>query len=123
MLKFSLIAFISIAYWLNSGCENMAVPKSSDEQKPQVVATTTHLADLARQIAGEHIDVIPLMKAGVDPHSYRATAKDIAHLQSTDLIIFHGLSLEGKMARVLEDTQSGQKAPYSPVLICQKIFC
>ena len=66
------------------------------------------------QIAGEHIDVIPLMKAGVDPHSYRATAKDIAHLQSADLIIFHGLSLEGKMARVLEDTQSGQKAPYSP---------
>lgn len=116
MLKCLLIGFISIAVWLNSGCENMAVPKSSDEQKPKVVATTTHLADLVRQIAGKHVEVIPLMKAGVDPHSYRATAKDIAHLQSADLIIFHGLSLEGKMARVLEDTQSGQKAPYSPCI-------
>ena len=79
-----------------------------------VVATTTHMADLVRQIGGEHLTVIPLMKAGVDPHSYRATAKDITCLQSADLIVFHGLDLEGKMARVLKDTKLNSGNPFSP---------
>ena len=72
------------------------------------------MADLVRQIGGDHLTIIPLMKAGVDPHSYRATAKDITCLQSADLIVFHGLDLEGKMARILKETKRHSGNPFSP---------
>ena len=93
------VAFLLVASLVTS-CERLAPVSPKEDAKPVVVATTTHMADLVRQIGGDHFTVIPLMKAGVDPHSYRATAKDITCLQSADLIVFHGLDLEGKMARI-----------------------
>ena len=85
-----------------------------------VVATTTHMADLVRQIGGDHFTVVPLMKAGVDPHSYRATAKDITCLQSADLIVFHGLDLEGKMARIRLKRNGIVEILFRPVKTCPR---
>lgn len=108
------IVAILLAGWFLTGCEKFGTTQKKEHQKPIVVATTTHIADLASQIGGECITVIPLMKAGVDPHSYRATANDITHLQTADLILFHGLSLEGKMARVFQETKLNRRYPFSP---------
>lgn len=52
------IAFISLA-----GCYNFDPDQASD--KLQVVATTTMLTDLLKEIGGEHVEVNGLMPAGV----------------------------------------------------------
>jgi manganese/zinc/iron transport system substrate-binding protein len=114
MLKLIHAVAFMLAASLVTGCERLAPVSPKEDAKPVVVATTTHMADLVRQIGGNHFTVIPLMKAGVDPHSYRATAKDITCLQSADLIVFHGLDLEGKMARILKETKRNSGNPFSP---------
>ena len=111
MLK--IFSLINIVFAMMS-CSDSGNPKQTAPGLPLIVATTTHLADLARQIGGNAIQVEALMRPGVDPHSYRATAHDITLIHQADLVLFHGLSLEGKLSRVLEDDQATQRIHFSP---------
>lgn len=70
--------------------------------KLKVIATTTMLADLSRQIGGEKVSVIGIMNAGIDPHSYLPTAQNIARIKEADLVVYNGLHLEAKMSDVFE---------------------
>lgn len=73
----------------------------------RVVATTSMVADLVREIAGPGVTVDSLMGAGVDPHLYKPTAGDVLRLQRADVIFYHGLLLEGRMTEVLEKLAAG----------------
>ncbi len=63
----------------------------------QVVATTGMIADAARQVGGDLVEVNGLMGPGVDPHSYRQTRSDIVSMTRADLVLWHGLYLEAQM--------------------------
>lgn len=67
-----------------------------------VLATTGMIADAARNVGGELVEVTALMGPGVDPHLYQPTARDQGKLKSADLILYNGLHLEGKMVEVFE---------------------
>lgn len=67
----------------------------------KVVCTTGMIADVARNVGGEHVSVTGLMGPGVDPHLYKATEGDIRRLTEADVILFNGLHLEAKMGEVL----------------------
>jgi manganese/zinc/iron transport system substrate-binding protein len=75
------------------------------EKKLSIVATTSMLADAARNIVGDSIIVYGLMGAGIDPHLYRAKESDVHKLAAADLVIYNGLHLEGKMGQVLQGMQ------------------
>ena len=79
----------------------------------RVIATTTVVADLVKQVGGDLVVVESLMADGVDPHSYRATPRDIDRLVRADLIVANGLHLEGKLAELLE--RIGRKRPFVAV--------
>jgi len=66
-----------------------------------VTATTTMVADLVRQVGGDHVEVSQLMGAGVDPHSYKPTRADVRAMQQAKAIFYNGLHLEGRMTDVL----------------------
>lgn len=66
------------------------------------VATTSLVADLVRNVGGEHVQVTALMGAGVDPHLYKASEGDVRKLAHADVIFYNGLHLEAGLARVLE---------------------
>jgi len=68
-----------------------------------VVATTSMIADAARQVAGDRAEVTALMGPGVDPHSYRQTRSDIAALARADLVLWHGLYLEAQLEEFFLD--------------------
>lgn len=72
------------------------------DRRLHVVATTTVVADLVRQIGGDRLTVDSLMAAGIDPHSYKATPRDADRLARADLVVASGLHLEGKLADLLE---------------------
>lgn len=74
--------------------------------KPNIVATTTMITDLAKQIGKDSINVQGLMGSGVDPHLYKASEGDVSKLFNADLILYNGLHLEGKMGEVFEKMQS-----------------
>ncbi|MEO9782262.1 MAG: zinc ABC transporter substrate-binding protein [Sedimentitalea sp.] len=67
------------------------------EPPTKVVATTGMIADAARQVGGDLVEVQALMGPGVDPHSYRQTRTDIVAMTRADLVLWHGLYLEAQM--------------------------
>jgi len=80
--------------WIMSASANEAI---------EVVATTGMIADAARQIGGERVQVKGLMGPGVDPHAYRQTRTDIRAMVTADLVLWHGLYLEAQMEDFLID--------------------
>lgn len=81
---------------------------SCSQQRPQnatgklrITATTGMIADAAKTIGGPHVEVTGLMGPGVDPHLYKATQGDLRRLGDSDLILYNGLHLEGRMADTL----------------------
>ena len=66
-----------------------------------VVATTGMIADVVRNVAGEHAAVTQLMGQGVDPHLYKATRSDVTAMLRADLVFYNGLLLEGKLTDAL----------------------
>jgi manganese/zinc/iron transport system substrate-binding protein len=94
------IVFLSLAMSLAACSATSAF--TSGEEKIKVTATIGMIADVARNIGGEQVEVIGLMKAGVDPHLYKATQGDLKKLEDADIVFYNGLHLEGKMAEILE---------------------
>ena len=74
----------------------------SDGDRPLCVATTGIVADLVAQVAGDACRVHALMGPGVDPHLYRPSPGDVAHLSAAAVVFYNGLHLEGKMAQLLQ---------------------
>jgi len=68
----------------------------------RVVCTTGMLADLARNLGGERLQVTALMGEGVDPHLYKVSPGDVAKLDAADLVLFNGLHLEGKLGELFK---------------------
>ena len=93
---------LALGLLLCIGCNNPSTPEGGTHQFKgeyplKVVATTGMVADLARNIGGEHVEVVQLMGPGVDPHLYKTSRDDTQELLSADIIFYSGLMLEGKM--------------------------
>ena len=75
-----------------------AMPLAAAASPPlTIVTTTSQIADIARNVAGERASVTALMGEGVDPHLYRQTRSDVARLRNADLVLFNGLYLEASL--------------------------
>ncbi|NIF60660.1 metal ABC transporter substrate-binding protein [Enterobacter sp. Ap-916] len=72
-----------------------------------VVASFTVLADMAKQVGGDHVKVTSLVGPDGDPHSFEPSPKDSVALRNADVVIVSGLGMEGWMDRLV--TASGYK--------------
>jgi manganese/zinc/iron transport system substrate-binding protein len=70
----------------------------ASDAKVRVVATTTMVTDMVRQVGGDRVSVEGLMGPGVDPHLYKPAASDVRKLRGAQAIFYSGLMLEGRMA-------------------------
>jgi ABC-type Zn uptake system ZnuABC Zn-binding protein ZnuA len=80
----------------------------AEGERLQVVATTSLLADVARQVGGDAIALTTLIPPGVDPHAFEPTPQDAVALAEADLIFINGFGLEEFMADLIE--QAGGEA-------------
>jgi len=80
---------------------------AKSNEKPVVVASTTQIADFARQVGGDQIIVKSILAPGADPHTYNVTPNDVQIVLGADLCIENGLHLEGKswMKTLAKDAQ------------------
>jgi manganese transport system substrate-binding protein len=67
---------------------------AADGDAPVVLTTFTVLADIARNVAGEHLRVESITKVGAEIHGYEPTPRDVAKATEADLILDNGLNLE-----------------------------
>ena len=75
-------------------------------QKKSVVASASMLADMAENIAGDLVDVKYIVPRGQDPHLYKPTPSDVIMVQKSDLILLNGLTFEGWVAKLIENSGS-----------------
>jgi manganese transport system substrate-binding protein len=68
--------------------------EAPSDGKPVVLTTFTVLADIARNVAGDHLHVASITKVGAEIHGYEPTPGDIAKAADADLILDNGLNLE-----------------------------
>ena len=82
------------------------------DKKIKITTTVTMVADLARNVGGERVEVEALMGPGVDPHLYKAAASDVTKLQQADVIFYSGLLLEGKMQDIFSKLARSKRFVY-----------
>ncbi len=66
------------------------------------VVTIGMIGDVVANVGGDCVAVTQIMGAGVDPHLYQASARDVRTFQEADVIFFSGYSLEGQLGDVLD---------------------
>lgn len=75
-----------------AGCGTAAA--SPAPHRLRVVATTTQVADLVRDVAGERASVVQLLRPGIDPHDYEPSPADVQDVADADVVVENGAGLE-----------------------------
>jgi zinc/manganese transport system substrate-binding protein len=104
----------SLRYVITCGLVSLtmagAVPvRAQTPAKLPVVATFSILADFARNVGGDRIEVAALVSPDGDTHVYQPKPADAEKLSAARLILVNGLGLEGWIDRLIK--ASGAKAP------------
>jgi ABC-type Zn uptake system ZnuABC Zn-binding protein ZnuA len=97
---------------LAAGCSANEPAGSADGTEGRtvrVVATTTQVADFARNIGGDRVQVTSLFKPNVDAHDYEPSPADIDTIARADLVIENGAGLESWLHDTI--TNSGFDGP------------
>jgi ABC-type Zn uptake system ZnuABC Zn-binding protein ZnuA len=74
-----------------------------------VVATTTQLQDLARNVGGSRVSVTGILEPNVDPHEYEPRPSDAVALNHASLIVESGVGLDAWMGKLIDE--AGGDAP------------
>ena len=104
MSLFKAVSFVGLLMlFLLSSCRKAGeVFISEPTSNPiPITVTTGMIADVVREIGGDHVKVTGLIGEGSDPHLYKPTRSDLVALSEADLVFFNGLKLEGKMESTL----------------------
>jgi ABC-type Zn uptake system ZnuABC Zn-binding protein ZnuA len=65
-------------------------------------ATTLPLfADLVRRVGGDRVEVVALLPAAADPHTYEPVPRDVQRLAQVDIVFVNGMNLEVAALRVI----------------------
>ncbi len=76
------------------------------EEKLRVASLSSVLTDLAMQVGGEQVEIIPILPAGVDPHLYEPTPGDIRKMTEADMILANGLGFETYLDKLRQSVGS-----------------
>jgi len=71
-----------------------------------VVATTSLIGDVARQIGADRVFVNVLLPIGADPHAFEPRPQDVAALTDADLVLVNGLGLEATLQPLLGNART-----------------
>jgi ABC-type Zn uptake system ZnuABC Zn-binding protein ZnuA len=69
---------------------------------PDVLTTTTILADVTRNVVGDRFDVGSLLPVGADPHSYQPTPQDTAKISRSKVLVINGAEYEHFLGGLIE---------------------
>ncbi len=86
----------ALAALLMAACDSPSPEARQDpeDDRPVVLTTFTVLADMARQVAGDRLQVESITKLGAEIHGYEPTPSDVERASRADLILENGLNLE-----------------------------
>ncbi len=87
---------------------SLTLASCSGTAAPDILTTTSILADVARNVAGDRLVVESLLPLGVDPHSYQPVPQDAARISESGLLVINGAEYEHFLESLLENA-GGEK--------------
>lgn len=74
-------------------CNTKSAP-ATNNGRLNVIATTTIIGDMVKNVGGDAINVTALLPIGADPHSFSPTPHDVTEVAKADVIFVNGFGLE-----------------------------
>jgi manganese/iron transport system substrate-binding protein len=78
----------------------------SNTNKPKVVATSTVVCNVAKQIAQGTVDLKCLIDPGSDPHEYQPKPGDSIAIEQANLILYAGYNFEPALIKLIQATSN-----------------
>ncbi len=97
MRRIAAIVIVGLMAVSTAACDS----GSSSGDVVRIVATTTILGDVVRNVTGDAAEVEVLMPVGVNPHDFQPSSQQVASVQRADLVVANGLGLEAGLDDVL----------------------
>ena len=99
---YRLIVILSVLALILTACGGQ--PASSSGTTNSVILTSTSfLADITHNIAGDRVAVEALLPMGADPHSYQPTPQDVTKIAQSKILIINGADYEHFLEPLLEN--------------------
>jgi len=88
--RFYVIFLVAVSVLLFGGCQK----QKTDSESLRILASINPLADFARQVGGERVEVVVLIPTGASPHTFELTPKMMVSASHSRLLILNGIGLE-----------------------------
>jgi zinc/manganese transport system substrate-binding protein len=97
-VRASVVAWLLLVTLVAAGCGS-----GSGSDGRTVVATTTQVADLVRQVGAGRVSVDGMLRPGGDPHDYEPRPSDVAAVARADLVFRSGGEVDGWLGDVIDN--------------------
>ena len=109
-----VIVFGCVSFaWPSSSCCVSACTQTAAATAPPgtitVVATTTQMQDLVRNVGGARVHVVGILRPNVDPHDFEPTPSTVVALADAKLVVESGVGLDAWADQLVES--AGTSAP------------
>ena len=104
-----VVVLICGAVLIACGEDEQGTGGGSSDPALRVVATTTQLADLARNAGGDRVRVVVLLAANSDPHDYEVRPRDVDAIAEADVVLRSGGDLDAWLQEAIDS--AGGEAP------------
>jgi len=85
---------------LRAGLAILLAVASARAEPLAVVSVNPVLSDIARDIGGDRVDVVDMVKPGRDPHGYEPTPGDIRKMSAARILLAGGLGFESYLDKL-----------------------
>jgi zinc/manganese transport system substrate-binding protein len=96
-------AAIAVAIVVGGAFAGCGGTRAADGGRPVVVATTTQLGDIVRNVGGDAVAVHQLLAPNSDPHDYEPRPDDVTATARAAVAFTSGLGLDGWMSKVIAE--------------------
>jgi len=103
-----ILTIIILTLMLISACAPAPTGTEAPANGLRILASTTFLADIAQNVAGQRAQVQSLLPIGADPHAFQPAPADVARVTESDVLILNGAEYEHFIEPVLENA-GGQR--------------
>ena len=101
-IKHRSIFLLILLPFLLAACTGQTTAVS--ENRLQLMATTSVVGDIVRQVGGDLVTVEVLLPLGTDPHSFTPTPNDLTRLAQAELLFINGAGLEEFLDAMIENS-------------------
>src|SRR4051794_21284056 len=89
-----LAACVLVTVVAGCGVASGSGAQAGADGRLRVVATTTQVADFAREVGGDRAEVTGVLRPNVDPHDYEPSPADLTTMNHAQVLVRNGVGVE-----------------------------